>query len=28
MYLFYPEQNGRLELLRLFTDFLVSRRDS
>ena len=27
MYLYYPEQNGRIELLRLFIDFLVSRRD-
>jgi DNA-binding transcriptional LysR family regulator len=26
-YLFYPEQNRRLELLRLFIDFLRSRRD-
>lgn len=27
-YLYYPEQNRRLELLRLFIDFLVSRRES
>ena len=27
-YLYYPEQNRRLELLRLFIDFLVKRRDS
>jgi len=27
-YLYYPEQNRRLELLRLFVDFLVERRDS
>ena len=27
MYLYYPEQNGRIELLRLFIDFLISRRD-
>ena len=26
-YLYYPEQNRRLELLRLFIDFLVERRD-
>ena len=26
-YIFYPEQHRRLELLRLFIDFLVSRRD-
>ena len=25
-YLFYPEQNRRLELLRLFIDFLISKR--
>ena len=27
-YLYYPEQNRRLELLRLFIDFLASKRDS
>ena len=27
-YLYYPEQNRRLELLRLFIDFLAARRDS
>jgi DNA-binding transcriptional LysR family regulator len=27
-YLYYPEQNRRLELLRLFIDFLTSNRDS
>lgn len=27
-YLYYPEQNRRLELLRLFIDFLTSRRES
>ncbi len=27
LYLYYPEQNRRLELLRLFIDFLVSHRD-
>ena len=27
-YLYYPEQNRRLELLRLFIDFLVSRREA
>ena len=27
-YLYYPEQNRRLELLRLFVDFLASKRDS
>lgn len=26
-YLYYPEQNRRLELLRLFIDFLVSKRE-
>lgn len=26
-YLYYPEQNRRLELLRLFIDFLISKRD-
>lgn len=26
-YLYYPEQNRRLELLRLFIDFLVARRE-
>ena len=26
-YLYYPEQNRRLELLRLFIDFLASKRD-
>ena len=26
-YLYYPEQNRRLELLRLFIDFLAERRD-
>lgn len=26
-YLYYPEQNRRLELLRLFVDFLTARRD-
>ena len=27
LYLYYPEQNRRLELLRLFIDFLASRRE-
>ena len=27
LYLFYPEQNRRLELLRLFIEFLTARRD-
>ncbi len=27
-YLYYPEQNRRLELLRLFIDFLASKRES
>jgi len=27
-YLYYPEQNRRLELLRLFIDFLASKRAS
>ena len=27
-YLYYPEQNRRLQLLRLFIDFLASRRES
>ncbi len=27
-YLYYPEHNRRLELLRLFIDFLIERRDS
>jgi DNA-binding transcriptional LysR family regulator len=27
-YLYYPQQNRRLELLRLFIDFLASKRDS
>lgn len=27
-YLYYPEQNRRLELLRLFVDFLASKRES
>lgn len=27
-YIFYPEQHRRLELLRLFVDFLTARRDS
>ena len=26
-YLYYPEQNRRLELLRLFSDFLASKRE-
>lgn len=26
-YLYHPEQNRRLELLRLFIDFLASRRE-
>ena len=28
LYLYYPEQNRRLELLRLFIDFLASRRET
>lgn len=27
LYLYYPEQNSRLELLRLFIDFLISKRE-
>jgi hypothetical protein len=27
-YLYFPEQNRRLKLLRLFIDFLASRRES